>query len=310
MTDRKLCIVVCLIAAVVVIAASLVGAYWPQVRDFSVQTYERARYGKSLWVSPTTGMRFVLIHSGTFTMGDDKDDAPRHTQRIDSAFYMAEAEVTVEQFLKFLNDGNQQYMRASGHKEFYKKTGHSFALADPKWADCPITWVNWYCATAFCTWLSKKENTWIRLPTEAEWEYACRAGTTTTYSFGDTLTHDQANFDGKGGKDMWDGLAPVKRFPANAWGLYDMHGNAEEWCSSLYMPYPYKKDDGREDPRKPGLRVLRDGSWSFPMASFRSAYRSRLTPDDCYSSYYGYGFRCVRDLRNEAPLDAETKQGK
>jgi formylglycine-generating enzyme required for sulfatase activity len=138
------------------------------------------------------------------------------------------------------------------------------------------------------------------LPTEAEWEYACRAGTTTVYSFGDTLAHDQANFRREGGKDIWDWLMPVKQFPPNSWGLYDMHGNVWEWCSSLDAPYPYKKDDGREDPKKLGSRILRGGSWVGDAALLRSAFRYRFDPGGRY--YVGYlnlGFRCACRVRGE-----------
>jgi len=142
-----------------------------------------------------------------------------------------------------------------------------------------------------------------RLPTEAEWEYACRAGTTTTFNTGDTIRADQANYDGGGTHGGWakamsfNQTVPVGRYPPNAWGLYDMHGNVWEWCHDLYGT---DSSDAATDPTgaTPGTsriprraRVLRGGGWSGGPEFCRSAYRAWCSPTsrDRY-----LGFRVVR----------------
>jgi formylglycine-generating enzyme required for sulfatase activity len=133
----------------------------------------------------------------------------------------------------------------------YEVTERQFQGSDD---DAPATSMSWSEAVGFCRGLTLKEGVPFRLPTEAEWEYACRAGSETAYSFG----------------NEWSGT--LARGP-NAWGLYDMHGNVWEWCSSLWKEYPYKGDDGREDPNGAGARVVRGGSWRRDPGGCRSAVR-------------------------------------
>ena len=136
-----------------------------------------------------------------------------------------------------------------------------------------------------------------RLPTEAEWEYACRAGTTTAYFFGDDASKLKAYAwfeDNSGGKPR-----PVGQKPANPWDLYDMHGNIWEWCNDFYKVDYYQESPG-ENPRGPETgetRVLRGGAWKFSAESCSSAYRYNENPgyaDVCFG-YDIYGFRCVRN---------------
>jgi formylglycine-generating enzyme required for sulfatase activity len=136
----------------------------------------------------------------------------------------------------------------------------------------------------------------VRLPTEAEWEYACRAGSTTPFYFGETISTDQANYDGretygKGSRGKHRiRTMPGASFPANAWGLCEMHGNAWEWCQSLDREYPYRADDGREDLKAQGRRVLRGGSWTEEPKGCRSASRN---PADPHDRCINVGFRVV-----------------
>src|SRR5262249_40147173 len=102
--------------------------------------------------------------------------------------------------------------------------------------DDPVVFVTWHDAVAFCRWLSKKEGKTYRLPTEAEWEYACRAGTKTLYATGDTISASQANL-GRSADGKPQRVVKVGSYRPNAWGLYDMHGNVQEWCSDWYGPY-------------------------------------------------------------------------
>ncbi len=168
--------------------------------------------------------------------------------------------------------------------------------------------VSWNDAVAFCKWLSGKEAKTYRLPTEAEWEYACRAGTTTRYSSGDdpkTLAKvgnvADASFkaqfpDGGYTIKAHDGFvftAPVGSFQPNAFGLYDMHGNAWQWCADKYGE-KYQAAPSADDPSGPNsgdLRVLRGGSWVDGPIYTRSAKRSGITPG---SRFDGTGFRVAR----------------
>jgi len=152
--------------------------------------------------------------------------------------------------------------------------------------------VSWNDAVEFCRRLSEKTGRNARLPTEAEWEYACRAGTTTPYPFGDTLTDERAHFGGsaRGGPER-EGTKPVGSFPANAWGLHDMHGNVWEWCSDWHGAYPA---EAVVDPQgaSTGLsRAIRGGSWFNLPHLCRSASRW-LGPKYSYSSV---GFRIALD---------------
>jgi formylglycine-generating enzyme len=195
------------------------------------------------------GMSLVPIPVGSFRMGAgdappksraewnerEYDEAPAHTITITRAFLMGATEVT-----------NAQYERFDPkHKAFRGKGGVSTS------DDEPVTYVTWHEAVAFCEWLSKAEGKPYRLPTEAEWEYACRAGTTTAFSTGDKITAEQANIGLKPDGTPHKGTVPVGRFAANAWGLHDMHGNVLEWCLDWHGPYdaaeqtdPVGRDDG------------------------------------------------------------------
>jgi formylglycine-generating enzyme len=167
--------------------------------------------------------------------------------------------------------------------------------------DHPVEEVVWADAVSFCTKLSalpdeKKAGRTYRLPTEAKWEYACRAGTTTAYTVGEGLSSKQANFNGSfpGGKaekgPQLGKPARVGSYEPNAWGLYDMHGNVWQWCSDWYDP-DYYKNSPKEDPKGPDKGVLstgfnhqfyrlaRGGCWLDEAPSCRAAYRFRFTPD-------------------------------
>ncbi|MEO0353364.1 MAG: SUMF1/EgtB/PvdO family nonheme iron enzyme [Cyanobacteria bacterium P01_A01_bin.3] len=154
--------------------------------------------------------------------------------------------------------------------------------------DCPVERISWYEAVEFCKRLSRKTGKNYRLPSEAEWEYACRAGSITPFSFGETISTDLANYNGnsvygKGKKGEYrERTTPVGSFKANAFGLYDMHGNVWEWCADWW----HKNYDGAPPGRTPwikdgeDLRVLRGGSWgAYPMYC-RSASRVRKDPDN------------------------------
>jgi formylglycine-generating enzyme len=150
--------------------------------------------------------------------------------------------------------------------------------------------VNWNDAKEYTKWLSKKLNVEVRLPTEAEWEYVCRAGTTTPFNTGESLTKEQANYYGsyvyngsfKG--DFIGKAVPVKSYPPNAWGVYDMHGNVWEWCEDWYDENYYYECARKGTVKNPlgsenGVyRVIRGGAWSDNGIRCRSAERRGISP--------------------------------
>jgi len=227
----------------------------------------------------------IQVPAGTFRMGEGSD---AHDVRVE-AFYIGKYEVTNRQFSKFL-EANPQWRKdridSKYHDGDYLKhwTGDTYP-ADK--ADHPVVYVSWFAAKAYCEWAGG------RLPTEAEWEYACRGGSTTKYCFGDS--------DSELGEYAWYGTNsgnsthPVGQKKPNKWGIHDMHGNVWEWCSSKYEPYPYKADDGREDLNDPGSRrVVRGGGWVNIGYNCRSARRVNYAPTYCL---YNLGFRVVWSAR-------------
>ena len=153
----------------------------------------------------------------------------------------------------------------------------------------PVIFVSWKDATAYAQWLSKETGESYRLPTEAEWEYAARAGSVTAYPWGDAVGRGRANCRGCG--DHWDYTAPVGSFPPNAWGLHDTSGNVLEWTCSEYDE-GYGGDETRCATANARRPVLRGGDWLHSPAGLRSAYRAPTNPNSAYS---GFGLRVVRD---------------
>ncbi|MGE4297055.1 MAG: SUMF1/EgtB/PvdO family nonheme iron enzyme [Desulfovibrionaceae bacterium] len=262
----------------------------------AADTGSEAPSGKT-WTDPATGMEFVWVPGGCFRMGSpasekdrDNDEGPVHDVCVDG-FWMGKYEVTNAQYRAF----------KSGHdsKMF---NGHSLNGQDQ-----PVVSVSWEDATAYAAWLSGKGNGRFRLPTEAEWEYAARAGTESARYWGDDPGQacGYANVADRTAKRQWSGwtmhdcddgyavTAPVDRFRPNAFGLYDMLGNVWEWCQDWYGD-GYYASSPRSNPTGAGGgsdRVLRGGSWANGPGYVRSANRSRGTPSDAYD---GLGFRLLR----------------
>ena len=220
---------------------------------------------------------FVLIKKGSFMMGSnsgDKDEKPIHRVNIDYDFYIGKYEVTFNQYDKFCD--------ATGREK----------PNDDGWGrgERPVINVSWNDAKAYTKWLSKKEGTTYRLPTEAEREYVARAGTTTKYSFGDS--------DSSLGQYAWysknssSKTHKVGQKKPNPWGVYDMYGNVWEWCEDWYVDSykntPRNGTDNNSDSQ--GIKVLRGGSWYSNSDNLRSANRNRSYPSN---TYYNIGFRVV-----------------
>jgi serine/threonine protein kinase/formylglycine-generating enzyme required for sulfatase activity len=256
------------------------------------------------WYVNRQGQTMVVVaNAGKFWMGEGKE---RHRKAIGRSFAIASKEVTVAQFLKF-------------------QKGHAFDKGFSPSGDCPVNVVSWYHAAAYCNWLSEQEGipeeewcylpngagryeagmkmapdylrrTGYRLPTEAEWEFACRAGAETTYSFGEQL-------DLLGKYAWYQGNSPSRSQPVgklrpNDLGLFDLHGNAWEWVQDRFRGYVTTEGgkatrdiEDKLDINSKDSRVLRGGSFSYPAVSLRSAYRSGNFPAN---RGYNHGFRPAR----------------
>jgi formylglycine-generating enzyme required for sulfatase activity len=265
--------------------------------------------------TPPVPAGFVRIEGGAFTMGSPASEVNRgsdETQRqvTVSGFYLGKYEVTVGDFKRFVNaTGYKTQAEISGGGNV-RTGGEWVQKGDANWKNPyfnqndnePVVLVSWYDAIEYCNWMSKNEGltpaytvngtnvTWnrnangYRLPTEAEWEYACRGGTTTPFGTGNNITAGQANYDGsRPYKNNAKGTFREKTWAvgsgtANPWGLYDMHGNVWEWCWDRYGPY---NSGARTDPAGPTSgtgRVSRGGGWGDGAQGLRSANRYYFTP--------------------------------
>ena len=257
-----------------------------------------------------TGIELIFIAGGTFVMGTDdphaaSNVAPAREVTIAHPFYMGKTEVTNGQYRRFLEarpdyDGTAEVDPAYDLYLLHFKNKSTMSPED----EYPVVWVSWHNAKGFCGWAG------LELPTEAQWEYACRAGTTTAYTFGDDEKnlHDYA----------WADLAaehlthPVATKLPNRWGLYDMHGNVWEWCADDYI-YRYEDapSDGsvRRDPEAQ-TKPLRGGSWStgpgvhrkapkwFASSAMGSVARFHVAPGNAWQDR---GFRVILPLKQRAP---------
>jgi formylglycine-generating enzyme len=276
------------------------------------------------------GMQFVMIRAGMFRMGAadgerfgrySEPEQPQHVVTLTKPFWMCQYETTVGQFRQFVAQTGYRTegeLSGKGCNRLDRRTGEieqspGCVWTSPGFAQTeqhPVVCVSWEDADQFCRWLSRKEKCTYRLPTEAEWEYACRAGTDTLFSTGDafeSLTHSANCGDDSLRKVMpvltacaaWnDGYAftaPVGRFMPNAFGLYDMHGNVGEWCRDWYDSKYYSHSPGA-DPCGPALptqwHVVRGGSWYNTPAACRCAGRHDGVPT---AASITNGFRLVME---------------
>jgi eukaryotic-like serine/threonine-protein kinase len=212
----------------------------------------------------------VAIPGGTFVMGDNRhhqDEQPLHQVTL-PAFYIGKSPITVAQYRQMMGENK----------------GCGLELDDP------IEQISWHDALEFCTKLSHQTGRKYTLPSESQWEYACRAGTNTAFHFGDIITPDLVNYNGDypyagapTGANR-ERATPVGSFPPNAFGLVDMHGNVWEWCLDTYQPsYQGAPIDGsawiNPDATERDKRVMRGGAWDYVARGCRSAVRCSLAPD-------------------------------
>jgi uncharacterized protein (TIGR02996 family) len=215
------------------------------------------------------GMEFTWIWPGTFLMGSPRDELERswheaqHRVTLTQGFWIGTAPVTQDQW-KAVTGSNPSIFRGQ--------------------RDLPVVGVSWDDCQEFCTKLSQRTGWTCRLPTEAEWEYTCRAGTTTPFHFGATLPTSQANYNGNypypgDSKGIYRQKSmPVGSFPANAWGLVDVHGNVLEWCADRYGACPPSDSTDPQGAEIGRERVLRGGSWISGAGYCRSAFRISNAP--------------------------------
>ena len=215
------------------------------------------------------GIEMIWCPPGTFLMGspagepERRDDEIQHEVTLTQGFWLGKYPVTQAQWEEVMGENP----------------------SDCKGDDLPVEYVSWDDCQEFLSKLNAQGEGEFRLPTESEWEYACRAGTATPFCFGNAITPEQVNYDGNspyagGAKGEYRGeTTPVGHFPPNAWGLHDMHGNVFEWCQDWFGNYPTGAVTDPMNPESTTSRVLRGGSWNSKAKYCRSAYRRYRTPD-------------------------------
>ena len=257
--------------------------------------------GRKPFTIPGLAMKMLWCKPGSFTMGSPKsekdrdDDEPLRAVTLTRGFYLGKHEVT-----------QSQWKRVMGN--------------NPSWfkgANCPVEQVSWHDVTSFCEKLTEQENKAGRLPagmsyqlpTEAQWEYACRAGTQTAHAFGKASgeLHRHGNYADRNTNFDWsdnvrdDGfknISSVGSHKPNGWGFHDMHGNVFEWCADWYGDYPSGPGRDPVGPKYGSSRVARGGSWSHAAYRARSANRGSLVP--AYGGYDFLGFRLSLRPANKA----------
>lgn len=298
----------CLLMATVAQAAPQVYSQWP----FGAEEAQRrqAETAQALGVSvertvelPGGGkLTLVLVPAGEFLMGApagesslDPDESPPFRVTIPRALWVGKCEITNQQFRLFDPTHDSRFIDTN----WKDRVGPGPSLNGEQQPVCRLSWNS---ASDFCVWAAKATGLPLRLPSEAEWEYACRAGTATPWVCGAEELARYANFAEVSLRNLkpWalredsqsDGAAAsaeVGRYQPNAWGLCDMHGNVAEWCAGVYQPYPLQPQ-GPSARKSEGERVVRGGSWDDRPRRVRSAFRQSYPAD---YSIYNVGFRVV-----------------
>ncbi len=308
------CFLVAAISVMTFVRAEAEVPSWAKVSPEQVKAAEEL--GVPVAFENSLGMRFVLIPAGTFMMGSRdsatevarrcampnaqagwfSDEHPRHEVTLSGAFYLSIHEVTQGAYETVFPPKPED-----ADKKPSTETPDEF-----KGPNRPLVNISWENAEKFCKALSGQDaekGHEYALPTEAQWEYACRAGTSTPFSFGETISTDQANYhggytyaDGRKGPYREKTLS-VGSLPPSAWGLYDMHGNVSEWCADRYGDYTTAAQSDPIGAEEGNQRVLRGGSWRSYPGACRSALRLYK---DARATSSNVGFRVVLAVAAES----------
>lgn len=253
-------------------------AFLPSTTAHAVKSQQQP--AKTAYTEPTTGMEFMAIPGGTFTMGNSDDIYARPVRELTlKPFFLGRHEVTFEEYSKFCDATGRQLPSANGWGIERR----------------PVINVSWHDAVAYTAWLSEKTNKNFRLPSEAEWEYAAKGGAKTLYPWGAVIGKNNANCKGCGSR--WDGLmtAPVGSFAPNNYGLHDMIGNVYEWCLDArhdnYMSAPADGSPWMKD-GEDNFHITRGGSW---MQSIMEMPTYRRCWDNTESRVNELGFRVLME---------------
>jgi formylglycine-generating enzyme required for sulfatase activity len=248
------------------------------------------------------GMEFVLIPAGKYLMGSppgepgrEAQEGPQREVQISKPFYMGKYEVKISEF--------REFVKATQYKTDAERNGGAYVPVKEKWErkegvhwmnpgisqkdDHPVVCLAWSDAVEYGKWLSQKTGHSYRLPTEAEWEYACRAGGQQAYSFGSDAR--ELSRYGWYGENSGGKTRPVGQKRPNGWGLFDMHGNVWEWCQDWYAAYPAGTAIDPGGPLRGSVRVHQGGGWASPEKFSRSAVRR-----NGFGGSFRVGFRLVR----------------
>lgn len=301
---------------------------WPYYQGKNVNNYDAptqqwlGNFHKTIELPGGVTLRLIKVPAGKYRMGSTAhpSEMPQSVQTIDKPFWIGQFEITNRQYALF----DPSHDSRTEHRHGYQFGRIGYPLNE---AEQPVVRVSWHEAMAYCEWLSKEIGMKISLPTEAEWEWACRSGSATPYYFGEAGA-DFSKYANLGDKrlsefaactsykfyDGWRVLDNANRYDdwiprdttyddagfvsravgsyrPNPWALYDMTGNVAEWTRSAYRPYPYKADDGRNEwSAESERRVVRGGSWYDRPAKATSSYRNAYAP---YQGVYDVGFRVV-----------------
>lgn len=279
------------------------------------QNKESSTKTKKLILTLKLDAQMVEIDSGSFLMGSKKgleDTKPPHQVTV-NGLKMSKYEITIEQYLLFINEAGVDslgyhigvcYVDISDESSPIKYEDGEFIFRKTHLAHSekyPMTEVSWYGAYAFCHFLNENTQRHFRLPTETEWEYACRAGTETSFYTGECITSDQANIDGTKAKKPCPKSGWLKRpiqggsYEPNEWGLYNMHGNIAEWCLNTYEPYPGNENKRNQYFEENEIRkVFRGGFWMSNATGSSSSVRYKEYPQET-KDYIG--FRVVESIQ-------------
>ncbi len=273
----------------------------------------------------TIAANMITINGGSFLMGSPESEVKRqpdeaqHMINVD-AFMISRYEVTRAQFAAFVNDTSYitDAERRGGcyfwDKKWRQRTGVSWKTPTfSQAADEPVTCITWNDANKFAVWVNNIAEDGYRLPTEAQWEYAARAGSQTAFNAGQCISTHRANYKGGAFANCLDvdgflrRTTEVGRYRPNAWGLYDMHGNVAEWTCSVYSR-EYNGEESSCTELRDAKRVLRGGSWRHKPAELRSAKRMSGDTSSAARGYFHHGFRLVKNPPlNPNPVQIEPE---